>query len=111
MGHENILREADRLVSGARNGDYGHPYADFSRTAKLWSAVLGTTVGPADVALCMMCVKISREVHRPNRDNTVDIAGYARCLQMVREAEDGRVPPPCSHGGGTPHDDEDGTHT
>ena len=32
---------------------------------------------------CMIAVKISRECHRPKRDNRVDIAGYAEALDMV----------------------------
>lgn len=33
----------------------------------------------------MIAVKISRECHRPKRDNRVDIAGYAEVLDMVIE--------------------------
>jgi len=66
-----------------RGQDYGHPYEDFSRTAKIWSAILGIEVTPQQAILCMIAVKISRECHRPKRDNRVDIAGYAEALDMV----------------------------
>lgn len=82
---ENILEEANRIVAGDRQADYGHPYYDFSRTAALWSVVLRDTVTPEQVALCMMMVKVSREVHQHGHDNLVDIAGYARTLEMVHE--------------------------
>lgn len=81
----SILYEAHRLVHGDRNQSYGHPYDDFSRTARIWSAILGVEVSPAQVALCMIGVKISRECNKPNRDNRVDIAGYAETLQMVMD--------------------------
>lgn len=84
---ENILEEANRLINGNRNDDYGHPYHDFSRSAKMWSAIIGAPVSASDVALCMMAVKMSREVNKPKRDNIVDIAGYAGCLEKVREYE------------------------
>ncbi len=80
---ESILFEAHNLVHGVRGEDYGHPYHDFGRTAKIWSAILGVDVTPEQVALCMIGVKISRECHRPKRDNRVDIAGYAEALDMV----------------------------
>ena len=35
----------------------------------------------------MIGVKISRETHRPKRDNLVDIAGYAQTVAMIRERE------------------------
>jgi hypothetical protein len=73
------------LVHGQRGQDYGHPYEDFSRTAKMWSAILGIEVTPQQAILCMIAVKISRECHLPKRDNRVDIAGYAEALDMVVE--------------------------
>ena len=81
----NCLMLADSLVSGPRNDDYGHPLDDFSRTAALWSAVLGVEVTPEQVALCMIQVKVSREINKPKADNVVDIAGYSRTLEMVKE--------------------------
>jgi len=79
----NILQTADNLVNGDRQEDYGHPIEDFSRTAKLWSAVKGVEFTAEDVAMFMICVKISRQVNKPKEDNLVDLAGYAQTLQMV----------------------------
>ncbi len=84
MNNESILEEARRIVHGDRGENYGHPFEDFSRTAKIWSAILGINVEPEQVALCMVGVKISREVNRPKRDNIVDGAGYFETLDMVK---------------------------
>lgn len=87
---ETILQEAQRLVYGARQQDYGHPIEDFTRTGRLWAAILGIPeVTPAQVALCMVAVKISRECHAPKRDNRVDGVGYFAALELVREREKG----------------------
>jgi hypothetical protein len=80
---ENILQEADRLVNGDRNKDYGHPADDFGRCAKLWSVVLGCDVSPEQAALCMILVKVSRQINKPKRDNLVDIAGYAAVIEKI----------------------------
>jgi hypothetical protein len=80
---ETCLEEAQRLVYGARGHDYGHPLDDFTRTATMWSVLLGVPVTAELVAMCMVCVKLSREINRPRRDNRVDIAGYADCLDQV----------------------------
>ena len=82
---ETILEEAQRLVHGDRGDDYGHPFDDFSKTAKIWEGLLGCEVSPEQVALCMIGVKMSRQVNKPKRDNVVDMAGYAETLQMVVE--------------------------
>ena len=85
MDKESILDEAKRIVHGDRGENYGHPFEDFSRTAKIWSAILGINVTPEQVALCMIGLKISREVNRPKRDNIVDGAGYFETLDMVKK--------------------------
>lgn len=91
---ETICQEADRLVSHDRGNDYGHPLEDFSRTGSLWAPILSgwakmtdgeEPVSPELVGLCMIALKISREINRPKRDNRVDIAGYAKCLEMINE--------------------------
>ncbi|RME72846.1 MAG: hypothetical protein D6781_01550 [Verrucomicrobia bacterium] len=79
----SILAEAEACVLSARQAAYGHPAENFARTARLWSVVLETAVTPEQVALCMILVKVARELHAPKRDNRVDIAGYAQTLEMV----------------------------
>lgn len=82
---ESVFQEAERLVGGDRQEAYGHPFEDFSKTAGLWSVILDTEVTPEKVALCMVAVKISRELNRPKRDNRVDGIGYFGTLDMVVE--------------------------
>jgi hypothetical protein len=82
---ESVLLEAQRLTHGNRNDAYGHPLDDYSRTAKLWSAILGIDVLPEQAALCMCAVKISRQCNRPKRDNMTDLAGYAWVVDEIVE--------------------------
>lgn len=83
---ETVLEEAQRLVYGSREESYGHPFDDFTRAGKIWAAVLGLPeVTPEQVALCMVGLKISRECHRPGRDNRVDGPGYFATLDRVVE--------------------------
>lgn len=81
---ETILEEAQRLVHGERQAAYGHPLDDFTRTGRLWAAILGIReVTPQQVGLCMIAVKLSRQCNAPKRDNMTDAAGYAATVQMV----------------------------
>lgn len=82
--HNSVLTEAEGLVHGDRNASYGHPLDDFRRTAKMWEAILGIAIRPEQVGLCMIAVKLSRECHRPKRDNLVDIAGYAETVEWAK---------------------------
>lgn len=82
---DSILLEAEDLTNGARQRDYGHPLDDYRKVAGLWSIVLDTPVSPSQAVMCMICVKLSRELNRPKRDNRVDMAGYANCLDKIEQ--------------------------
>lgn len=85
---ETALQEAQRLVHGDRGAAYGHPIDDYTRTGRMWGAILG--IGDIDPRICclmMAAVKISRETNAPKRDNRVDLAGYAECANMVAERQ------------------------
>lgn len=81
---DSPLEKALELTNGARQGDYGHPLDDFTRTGKMWAAILGVNeVTPEQVALCMVALKISRECNKHTEDNIIDGAGYWNTLWMV----------------------------
>lgn len=89
---ESALLEADRLIHGARQGDYDHPLVDFRRQGTMISGLLqeklvhGEEVTARDVASIMIIVKLSRLQATPgHRDSIVDIAGYAGCYEMVED--------------------------
>ena len=89
-----ILEEAAQLTSGPRQRDYDSPLPNHRRIATMWNAYLSIrrrpdgAISPEDVATMMLLLKIAREVYTPKRDNLVDVAGYARCLEQMREERD-----------------------
>lgn len=89
LSGETVLQEAQRLVYGNRQSAYGHPYDDYSRTAKMWEAIVGqgVSISPRTACLMMAAVKISRECNAHKRDNMTDLAGYAACAQRCAERE------------------------
>lgn len=84
-----ILEEAQKVVYGDRQADYGSVTENFTTIAKLWSAVLKTEVTPEQVGLCMVQVKVARQMHKPKRDSLVDIAGYAATLEKMEDEKNG----------------------
>jgi hypothetical protein len=52
--------------------------------AKRWSLTLGRPVTPAQVAMCLIDLKLTRLAHDPgHQDSILDIAGYAAVLHEV----------------------------
>lgn len=82
-----ILHEALAITGngGERNDSYDHPFPNFSKIAACWSVLFGVTVTPRQVALAMILMKVLRDNHKGKRDNLVDIAGYARCIERLEE--------------------------
>lgn len=83
MKDKSILEEAQQLVGGSRQRDYGHPRENLDRIARIWSVILSTEVTPRQVALCMVGLKLARDVNTPKRDNLVDAVGYLLTVEMV----------------------------
>lgn len=81
----DMLREAEKLVTGDRNNSYGPPTQDFKRTAGALTAFGyrgpdGRDLKAHDVALIVATVKMSRLMWTPQkRDSWVDGAGYFAC--------------------------------
>lgn len=88
----NVADEAIKIVAGPRQEAYGDKLRNFSDIAALWEPILGTTVTPEQVALCMMQVKISRLLKTTNHhDSLVDICGYALCYESIIEERKPKV--------------------
>lgn len=91
---ESILLEAERLTNQDRRATYGHPLDDYMRTAALFNAAfahkLKEPLSPEDLMLTMILVKVSRQVNAAKRDNLVDIAGYANCINLAHDERDRR---------------------
>lgn len=86
---QSVLEEAAAATSGDRRRDYGTATANHERIADGWNWYLNARpapdapITPLDAAMMMIVLKIARSVHRPKRDNFVDIIGYARCGAQI----------------------------
>lgn len=103
---DNILLDANRLTAEDRRKEYGHPLDNFTHTAAILNGVLAaifereTDLVDRDgafhlraehVPLIMQAVKLARLAGNPtHRDTNVDIAGYARTLELVIEERECR---------------------
>lgn len=77
MNRGSILAEAHRLIYGPRAQSYGDARESFGRLARLWGAYTGHSYTPADVAVMLTLLKISRLRTDPGKvDSWADAAGY-----------------------------------
>ena len=61
------------------------PKPHFQRVAQMWTAIIGCTISPEQVLLCMAALKIAREAGMHDPDNIVDAEGYLSLIQEVRD--------------------------
>lgn len=81
---QGLLSEAQELIHGPRQQDYGAWDENFGDLAVVWSMYLqrrgllveGKVLGPADTTVMHAIAKVVREFHAHKRDNLVDGAGY-----------------------------------
>lgn len=95
---QSILQKAIDIVGPANRGaDYGHPLDNFEMEAELMNVWMefksGANKPPyqgklqnglfdwKDMAIHKIFMKVTRELHRHKEDNSVDLAGYAWCLE------------------------------
>ena len=80
----SILGHTAKVLEERRD-DYGDPAEQFRAIADRWSITLGMPITPAQVALCMIDLKLARLAYDPGHiDSLVDVIGYAALLREVR---------------------------
>lgn len=86
----STAQEAEMLVSGPRQDDYGDVTDSFDVVARLWAPILGLDlVSAGQVAACMVALKIARNLSGgPKHDSFVDMVGYTLLWEQVEGSSD-----------------------
>ncbi len=90
MNRSELLEQAEKIVNGHREDEYGSPERNFQTIAQLWGAYINAAcingtdfdfcLTEEDVAALMILMKVARiSSDRQHLDSWVDIAGYAAC--------------------------------
>ena len=72
----SIFDEAQSLVDGDRQDDYGDPVECMDKWATILRVLYGWDIDAHKAAIAMAQLKIVRETYTRKRDNRVDGAGY-----------------------------------
>jgi len=88
---KSMLQQADDLINGQRQKDYGDKLRNFTQIAMGMQMVLAAKLLPGaiitanDVALLMIQVKIARLAKSPDhKDSQIDVAGYIGCMDKLQ---------------------------
>ena len=84
-GEKSILAEAEEIVNGSRQADYGDAKESFTKVASVASVMTGKELSPDDCCAVLMAVKLVRESFAHKRDNLVDLCGYAEIMNRLKE--------------------------
>ena len=79
---QSILTEAESIVNGSRNSDYGGTEG-IERIAQVASTLTNKNITAKDIALIMISLKLVRESFNHKRDNLVDACGYMELLNNL----------------------------
>ena len=83
-----LLQEAELLINGQRQEDYGEAKACFKRIAAFWGGYLGKRSGyeitPHDVAHMMVLFKMARLAHNSKHHDSIrDAIGYLALTERL----------------------------
>ena len=85
MSAATLLDQAS-CIERERQATYGDADKAMAAIAARWSLTLGHPVTPAQVALCMIDLKLTRLARDPgHQDSILDLVGYAAILQELQK--------------------------
>ena len=91
---ENILIEANRIISGDRKAQYGDQRLNFRKYGRIATELLNEEENEAMkrgeitdtiVAKVMLSIKLGRESFKHKRDNLTDLCGYSSILNDLQD--------------------------
>jgi uncharacterized protein (DUF1015 family) len=86
---KSILTEAESIVNGDRNVQYGNPNEAFKEYSNILEATFGIKLTPAEICKVQIAIKLGRLKYKHKRDSIVDLCGYAEILNRLEN--DGRL--------------------
>lgn len=82
---QSILLEAEKIVNGDRNDQYGDPNIAFAEYKNILHSTFGIELSESDICKVLMSIKLGRLKHKYKRDSIVDLCGYAEILNRLEK--------------------------
>ncbi len=75
--------EAENIVNGDRNEQYGDPNIAFDEYSDILNTVFGIKLTSVEICKVQMAIKLGRLKYKYKRDSVVDLCGYAEILDRL----------------------------
>lgn len=82
---ESILIEANKIVNGDRNVQYGDPNQAFEEYSNILKVTFGIELTPIQICKVQMAIKLGRLKYNHKRDSIVDLCGYSEILNRLEK--------------------------
>jgi hypothetical protein len=82
---KSILTEAESIVNGDRDVQYGNPNEAFKEYSNILEATFGIKLTPAEICKVQIAIKLGRLKYKHKRDSVVDLCGYAEILNRLED--------------------------
>jgi hypothetical protein len=82
---ESILLQADKIVNGDRNEQYGDPNIAFEEYRTILKATFGIDLTSAQICKVLMAIKLGRMKYKYKEDSLVDLCGYTEILNRLEK--------------------------
>lgn len=80
---KSILTEAESIVNGDRDVQYGNPNEAFKEYSNILEATFGIKLTPAEICKVQIAIKLGRLKYKHKRDSVVDLCGYSEILNRL----------------------------
>lgn len=81
--NQSVLLEAESIVNGDRDVQYGNPLEAFEEYSNILETNFGIKLTPAEICKVQMAIKLGRLKYKYKRDSIVDLCGYAEILNRL----------------------------
>jgi hypothetical protein len=89
----DLFKEVEKVLKD-REFYYGDAGESFHKVAELWSSILGVELEAPDVMMCMIALKLCREINNPKKDNVIDMIGYLKLYSDEVDHDSFEATPP-----------------
>ena len=92
-----IFEDADKIINGARQDEYGGPERNMGAIGEVWTAILrhagvlspDAEITPELVCILMASMKLTRLAKTPDhQDSRVDTCGYIGLMEIIDNTND-----------------------
>jgi hypothetical protein len=83
--NKSILLQADKIVNGDRNDQYGDPNVAFGEYKQILSTTFGIELTEAEICKVMMAIKLGRMKYKYKEDSLIDLCGYTEILNRLEK--------------------------